>query len=110
MNRLCILALLAAATACGGCGPSGGGINPPVTEPGEPTHAQAKLPTLKIYVGTVPLMAELALTPEQQRTGMMYRTNRLDEEAGMLFTLPYTQQASFWMKHCPVPLSAAYID
>ena len=65
---------------------------------------------MKIYVGTEPLMAELALTPDQLHTGMMYRTNRLAEDAGMLFPLPYTQQASFWMKHCPVPLSAAYID
>ena len=110
MNRFCILALLLATTVFFGCSPSGGAVNPTVTEPGEPTHAQAKLPTMKIYVGTVPLMAELALTPEQRSTGMMYRTNRLDEDAGMLFPLPYTQQASFWMKHCPVPLSAAYID
>jgi len=28
----------------------------------------------------------------------------------MLFPLPVTQRASFWMKNCPLPLSAAYID
>jgi uncharacterized protein len=40
---------------------------------------------------------------------MMFRTN-LAENAGMLFPLPFTQRASFWMKNCPLPLSAAYID
>ncbi len=65
---------------------------------------------MKIYVGTQALNAELALTLDQQSTGMMFRTNRLDEDAAMLFPLPFTQQASFWMKNCPVPLSAAYID
>jgi uncharacterized membrane protein (UPF0127 family) len=39
----------------------------------------------------------------------MFRTNITDAE-GMLFVLPYTQQASFWMKNCVVPLSIGYID
>jgi uncharacterized protein len=110
MNGLRILALVVAAAVLTGCSRSGGAVTTEPVDPTEPTHAQAKLPTLKIYVGTEPLMAELALTPDQQHTGMMYRTNRLDEDAAMLFPLPFTQQASFWMKHCPVPLSAAYID
>jgi hypothetical protein len=53
--------------------------------------------------------AELALTQKEQQTGMMLRTN-MAENAGMLFPLPATQQASFWMANCPLPLSAAYID
>jgi uncharacterized membrane protein (UPF0127 family) len=32
------------------------------------------------------------------------------EKEGMLFPLPYTTRASFWMMNCPLPLSAAYID
>jgi uncharacterized membrane protein (UPF0127 family) len=28
----------------------------------------------------------------------------------MLFPMPHTEQVSFWMKNCPLPLSAAYID
>ena len=54
-------------------------------------------------------MVELALTAEQQTAGMMFRTN-LAENAGMLFVFPGPHQASFWMKNCPLPLSAAYID
>ena len=110
MKTLRVAALAVMAALYCGCSPSGGAVSTVPVAPGEPIHAQAKLPTMKIYVGAVPLTAELALTLDQQSTGMMYRTNRLDEDAGMLFPLPYTQQAAFWMKHCPVPLSAAYID
>lgn len=79
------------------------------TDPGEPTQAQPKLPTMKLYIRTEEMVAELALTRDQLRTGMMFRTN-MAPNTGMLFPLPYTQRASFWMKNCPLPLSAAYID
>ena len=49
---------------------------------------------MKLYVGTQTLDAELALTEEQERTGMMFRTNIQDSDS-MLFVLPYTQQANF---------------
>ena len=65
---------------------------------------------MKIYIGSETMTAELALRPMEIMTGMMFRTNRLPENEGMLFALPYNQRASFWMKNCPVPLSAAYID
>jgi uncharacterized protein len=74
-----------------------------------PTAAQPKLPTMRLWVGTVEMVAELAVTPVQEQTGMMFRTN-MEENAGMLFPLPYTQRASFWMANCPLPLSAAYIS
>ena len=73
-----------------------------------PKHAQPKLPTIKIFLGTETLDAELALTAEQEMTGMMYRTN-IQETDAMLFVLPQTQQANFWMKNCPESISAAYI-
>lgn len=74
-----------------------------------PTQAQPKLPTMKIYLGAEELDAELALSFDQQRVGMMYRTNLTDKDA-MIFVLPFTQRASFWMKNCPESLSAAYIN
>ena len=74
-----------------------------------PTKAQPKLQTMKLWLGAEEMVAELALTAAQQQTGMMFRTN-MEEGAGMLFPLPYTQRASFWMTNCPLPLSAAYID
>lgn len=73
-----------------------------------PTHAQPKLPTIRIYLGAETLDTELATTPQQEMTGMMFRTN-IPESDSMLFVLPEEQQASFWMKNCPESLSAAYI-
>jgi uncharacterized protein len=108
MNRFWLLALLLAALA-GGCSRPADPPVAPMADPGEPTRAQPKLQTLKLYVGSQEMVAELALTPEQQRAGMMFRTT-MGENEGMLFPLPYTQRASFWMKNCPLALSAAYID
>ena len=75
----------------------------------EPTEAQPKLPTVKLYVGAEEMPAELCATPRQIQTGMMFRKTMGTNE-GMLFTLGYPQQAGFWMKNCYVPLSVAYID
>jgi uncharacterized membrane protein (UPF0127 family) len=74
-----------------------------------PTQAQPRLQTIKLRVGSEELEAEMALTADQERVGMMFRTNLTDNDA-MIFVLPYTQQASFWMKNCPESLSAAYIN
>jgi hypothetical protein len=100
MNRWRILALVMAAAVCGGCKQAG---------PSLPTAAQPKLQTMKLWLGGEEMVAELALTGEQTQTGMMFRTN-LAENAGMLFVFPAPYRASFWMKNCPLPLSAAYID
>ena len=74
-----------------------------------PVQAQARLPVLKLWLGPQELSAEVAQTLVQIQTGMMFRTN-INEGEGMIFILPYPQQAAFWMKNCIVPLSVAYID
>ena len=55
------------------------------------------------------MTAELAMTPEEITTGMMFRTN-VETNAGMLFLLGQPTHPSFWMKNCPLDLSAAFID
>jgi uncharacterized membrane protein (UPF0127 family) len=74
-----------------------------------PTQAQPKLPTVKIYLGAETLDAEMAISQEEEETGLMYRTNITDETA-MLFNLHRPMQASFWMTNCPMSLSCAYIN
>ena len=81
----------------------------PVASPAAPTKAQPKLATLKLWLGAQELATELAITPVQIQTGMMFRTN-LAENAGMLFVFPDRDRRGFWMKNCPHPLSCAYID
>ena len=73
-----------------------------------PTQAQPTLPKMKIYLAAETLNAELAITPREEETGLMYRTDITDQTA-MLFVLPQQMRASFWMTNCPVSLSAAYI-
>lgn len=113
MNRWPILFVLLGVVACGGC--AGGckeAVSPatgPQVDATLPVAAQPKLGTMKLWLGAEELVAELALTGVQMQIGMMFRTN-LAENAGMLFAFPAPHRASFWMKNCPLPLSAAYID
>ena len=102
------LGLLLAMLLAVGCGKTVPPAAPASLDDLLPRQAQAKLPTMKIYLGAETLDAELALNAQQEMTGMMYRTNILDTDA-MLFVLPFTQRANFWMKNCPESISAAYI-
>ena len=75
----------------------------------EPTQAQPKLPTIKMYVGTVEMEAEQALTEIQIQTGMMFREN-VGPNEGMIFVHRDVSGRGYWMKNCFVALSIAYID
>lgn len=113
-----VLGLLPVLTACG---PSGtGGAGRPASGAGSssttnaigqavPTSAQPKLKTIKLWLGSRELDAEVAMTPEQITAGMMHRTNMLENEA-MLFVFSQKLRPAFWMKNTLVPLSLAYID
>ncbi|MFZ0829127.1 MAG: DUF192 domain-containing protein [Verrucomicrobiia bacterium] len=100
--------LLLAGSLLAGCQKTETVAPPPTVDDRLPTQAQAKLPTMKLYLGAETLDAEMALTMEQEMTGMMFRTNILETDA-MIFVLPVPQRASFWMKNCPESISAAYI-
>ena len=75
----------------------------------EPTKAQPKLPTIKMYVGTVEMEVEQALTEIQIQTGMMFR-KKMDPNEGMIFVHRDVSGRGYWMKNCFVALSIAYID
>ena len=109
MIRCRIVLLMLTVAICGGCKKTVLPAAVPQEEASLPTEAQPKLETMKLWLGAEEMEAELALTGTQMQTGMMFRTN-LAENAGMLFVFPGPHQASFWMKNCPLPLSAAYID
>ncbi|HXA45582.1 MAG TPA: DUF192 domain-containing protein [Candidatus Angelobacter sp.] len=108
MKGLIFIPLVMAALLLAGCHQDNTtAASPP---PWEPTEAQPKLATMKIYLGPVEALdTELALTPKQIQTGMMFRTNIQDSDS-MLFLLPYPMRADFWMKNCPESISAAYIN
>jgi len=109
MKRLLPLVILLALAFCPGCSQSTGTPSQASQADDLPTQAQQKLRTMKLWLGPEEIEAELALTAREQQTGVMFRTN-FPEGTGMLFPLPETQRAAFWMKNCPIPISAAYID
>ena len=114
MNRAVFLSILLATGILAGCSKTTPTLTAAASEtnappvPPLPTHAQPKLRTMKLYLGAETIDAELALTAEEEQTGMMFRTN-IQETDAMLFNLEVPQRASFWMTNCPESISAAYI-
>jgi uncharacterized membrane protein (UPF0127 family) len=80
-----------------------------VTENTPASQPQAKLPTVKLWIGPKEVIAEQAISPAQVQTGMMFRKEMGDNE-GMLFVFSQPLQASFWMRNTLIPLTSAYID
>jgi uncharacterized membrane protein (UPF0127 family) len=70
----------------------------------------AEMQTLEIASksGVHPFAVELALTPDEQSRGLMYRKT-LPEGQGMLFDFKRDQELSFWMKNTYVPLDMIFI-
>ena len=72
--------------------------------------AAARLPTTQV---TLPdgaqITAELAITPEEQARGLMFRAN-LAPDRGMLFVGGRSAPRSFWMYQCLIPLDMIWLD
>src|SRR5437867_3831897 len=68
------------------------------------TNAQPKLTTMKLWLGSQELTAELAMSLPQIMTGMMFRKEMAENE-GMLFIFGRAHRASFYMRNTFIPLS-----
>lgn len=69
---------------------------------------QPRLPTVDLRAGMHTVKAELAVTPEQQMTGMMFR-KEMNGNEGMLFVNDERSLRCFWMKNTLVPLTIAFV-
>jgi uncharacterized membrane protein (UPF0127 family) len=58
--------------------------------------------------GVHALVVEVAVTPDQQATGLMFRKS-LPEGRGMLFDFKEDREISMWMKNTFVPLDMIFI-
>lgn len=73
------------------------------------SHNVTPTPLETIYVKKVPLVVEVAGTPEKRRIGLMYR-KEMPENRGMIFVFQEDDYRSFWMKNTRIPLSVAFIS
>lgn len=69
---------------------------------------QLELPRLTLSAGMHLIQVQLAATPEQRSTGLMFRTDMPANE-GMLFVFDQASPQCFWMKNTLIPLTAAFL-
>jgi uncharacterized protein len=72
----------------------------------EPTGPQPELPKEKLTIVTHDgkrheFSVEMAMTPEQQTVGMMFRAN-IPDGTGMFFDWGTPRPQTMWMRNCPV--------
>ena len=87
--------------ACGAGPPSSPAATPAPTKAA--TGPRVRLPSGAEYA------VELALTPEEQAQGLMFRES-LPTRTGMLFLFPETAPHHFWMKNTMIPLDMIWMD
>lgn len=64
--------------------------------------------TITSKTGVHRFTVEVAATPEQQETGLMFRKS-LAPDRGMIFPYDPPQDISFWMKNTLIPLDIIFI-
>lgn len=69
---------------------------------------QTNLPRIKLQAGMYQIDTQVAQTPEQRSTGLMFRTDMPAHE-GMLFVFEQPATQCFWMKNTLIPLTAAFV-
>lgn len=67
-----------------------------------------KLPEIRINAGIHNIDAEVAQTPEERATGLMFRET-MPANRGMLFAFEQPATQCFWMKNTLIPLSIAFL-
>lgn len=71
--------------------------------------AQLDLPRVKLGAGMYQIEAQVARTPDQRSTGLMFR-KEMPAYEGMLFVFEQPSGLCFWMKNTLIPLTAAFIS
>lgn len=79
---------------------------------GNTSHAQnapqLDLPHIKLSAGMHLIDTQVAASPEQRSTGLMFRQD-MPQSEGMLFVFEQASVQCFWMKNTLLPLTAAFV-
>jgi len=78
---------------------------PSASAQGQP---QLNLPVVQLSAGMHGIRAQVAATPDQRATGLMFRREMPPHE-GMLFVFEQASVQCFWMKNTLLPLSIAFL-
>jgi uncharacterized membrane protein (UPF0127 family) len=63
----------------------------------------------EIKIGGRTVKMQLAVRPEEQQRGLMFRKS-LGSDEGMLFVFTNRQPMAFWMRNTTLPLDIGYLD
>jgi uncharacterized membrane protein (UPF0127 family) len=66
------------------------------------------LPRITLNAGIHNITAELAVSPDERATGLMFRQS-MPPNQGMLFVFEQAEQQCFWMKNTLIPLDVAFV-
>jgi uncharacterized protein len=69
---------------------------------------QLNLQRVKLSAGMHLMDVQVAATPGQRQTGLMFR-KEMPQQEGMLFVFEQPSQQCFWMKNTLLPLTAAFV-
>jgi uncharacterized membrane protein (UPF0127 family) len=69
---------------------------------------QLDLPRITLSAGMHLINAQVAATPDQRATGLMFR-KEMPASEGMLFVFEQPAGQCFWMKNTLLPLTAAFV-
>src|SRR4051812_27615391 len=69
---------------------------------------QTDLARVRLSAGMHQIEAQVAQTPDQRQTGLMYR-KQMPQHEGMLFVFDEPSVQCFWMKNTLLPLTAAFV-
>ena len=69
---------------------------------------QLQLQRTRLNAGMHQIDAQVALTPQERQTGLMFR-REMPQHEGMLFVFEEPAVQCFWMKNTLIPLTAAFV-
>jgi uncharacterized membrane protein (UPF0127 family) len=71
-------------------------------------EAQSNLQRTRITAGMYQIDAQIAQTPVERQTGLMFR-KEMPQAEGMIFVFEQSATQCFWMKNTLLPLTAAFV-